>query len=533
MGLIKCIECGQLVSENAECCPNCGCPIEARHSHEQSVKQNVIVCPECGQEVSEHIDSCPNCGCPFEARPLQEQMPKQSTSCVCPECGKLIPESAESCPNCGCPVQTTVTEPTQAKVEKSKEQEFREKTSAEPAIMKDQGYGNNKHNTTMMTNNTQSSNRKGIVAVSIGVIIVVVGVLIALVYTFKNKPTDNYASQDLKTFGLKGYVKQCTLNGGSIGTLQSPVVINFTKDGMLENVTPDGSMPYTANYDENGRISEMHDTYRNSSIYFTYDESNRVREERVSSWCVTKLEYTYEGNTLKSCKEETEDEQGKTVSVRTLSFSEPDEHGNWTVCDVSHETTVYSVFNNNGDMEETDKQKGSYQVTRRIIYYSPDEISAVKTERAEENGSRAEQIYRQNIGKIKAMAEDNGNMTQYALMDLDRDGSEEFFITDNDVWYTSVFTLVDGEVKLVTKDAGAIKCVYGSLLKYGIPMSTWGAVVYCALDNGNIIEGLTDEYEKFSINGVNCTQEEFESFFSKFNGKERSLEWRPLSTLIN
>ena len=335
-------------------------------------------------------------------------------------------------------------------------------------------------------------------------------------------------------FGLKGYVKQCTISGGSIGALQSPVAINFAQDGMLESVVSDG-LSYTAEYDADGRIVELHDEYRNRLVHFTFDSSNRVQKEHASSWYITDLEYTYEGNTLKSSKEETQDEQGKEVCIKTFSFKEFDEQGNWTLCEVSNETTLYKVINNEGDYEETEKQKGSYQVSRQISYYTVDEISVLETARKEGSSSSVELTYRKNVGMIKAIAESNDDvtMTQYALMDLDGDGSEEFFITDNDIWYTSVFTLVGGEVKLVTKDAGAIKCAYGRLLKYELPSSTWGAVVYCVLDNGNIIEGLTDEYEKFSINDEDCTQEEFESFFSKFNGEERSLEWKPLSTLTN
>ncbi len=49
MALIKCIECGKMFSEHAECCPECGCPIEdikrekirakAKEAHEQIMKE--------------------------------------------------------------------------------------------------------------------------------------------------------------------------------------------------------------------------------------------------------------------------------------------------------------------------------------------------------------------------------------------------------------------------------------------------------------------------------------------------------------
>ena len=53
MALIKCSECGHNVSDRAEMCPNCGCPIEKK-----------IYCEECGQELSMNDRKCPNCGCP-------------------------------------------------------------------------------------------------------------------------------------------------------------------------------------------------------------------------------------------------------------------------------------------------------------------------------------------------------------------------------------------------------------------------------------------------------------------------------------
>lgn len=55
MTLIRCSECGHSVSDKAERCPNCGCPIEKK-----------IYCEECGQVLSEMDKTCPNCGCPIE-----------------------------------------------------------------------------------------------------------------------------------------------------------------------------------------------------------------------------------------------------------------------------------------------------------------------------------------------------------------------------------------------------------------------------------------------------------------------------------
>lgn len=55
MALIKCKECGQMVSDKVEACPNCGCPIEKG-----------LVCKECGSPISVTDAICLNCGCPIK-----------------------------------------------------------------------------------------------------------------------------------------------------------------------------------------------------------------------------------------------------------------------------------------------------------------------------------------------------------------------------------------------------------------------------------------------------------------------------------
>lgn len=56
MALIKCNECGQMVSDKAEACPHCGCPVE-----------KTPVCPECGQEAGSADATCSNCGYPLQS----------------------------------------------------------------------------------------------------------------------------------------------------------------------------------------------------------------------------------------------------------------------------------------------------------------------------------------------------------------------------------------------------------------------------------------------------------------------------------
>lgn len=52
MALIKCEECGQMVSDKASTCPHCGCPVKVP-----------MVCPECGQTVDLGDSFCNHCGC--------------------------------------------------------------------------------------------------------------------------------------------------------------------------------------------------------------------------------------------------------------------------------------------------------------------------------------------------------------------------------------------------------------------------------------------------------------------------------------
>ena len=70
MALIKCTECGHEVSDKAQSCPNCGCPIE---------KSNC--CVECGQPIPEGVSVCPNCGCPTQDNHTHHiESPKKSKS---------------------------------------------------------------------------------------------------------------------------------------------------------------------------------------------------------------------------------------------------------------------------------------------------------------------------------------------------------------------------------------------------------------------------------------------------------------------
>jgi RNA polymerase subunit RPABC4/transcription elongation factor Spt4 len=94
MALIKCQECGQMISDKAHSCPHCGLP-----------QDGYMYCLECGYIYSIDLLECPNCGNPRE------------NVIRCSECNKVIPSNVESCPFCGLPI---VHEPKSMIINKSR-----------------------------------------------------------------------------------------------------------------------------------------------------------------------------------------------------------------------------------------------------------------------------------------------------------------------------------------------------------------------------------------------------------------------------
>lgn len=78
MTLIKCEECGNLISNKATSCPKCGTPVT-----------NKIECSECKSLIPATSIICPECGAPLEH------------STLCPECNTYISDSAKVCSHCG------------------------------------------------------------------------------------------------------------------------------------------------------------------------------------------------------------------------------------------------------------------------------------------------------------------------------------------------------------------------------------------------------------------------------------------------
>ena len=75
MALVTCSECGKEFSEHAECCPNCGCPVDV--IREQIELANIKKEPET-IEFAKHF-KCEKCGC-------TEFNPMIATTCVIAQC---------------------------------------------------------------------------------------------------------------------------------------------------------------------------------------------------------------------------------------------------------------------------------------------------------------------------------------------------------------------------------------------------------------------------------------------------------------
>ena len=88
---ISCYECGEDFPQNANACPNCGCPndyelkVESEEGYEEHSEESneindqireefFISCYECGEDFPQNANACPNCGCPKgEVRTLQRE----------------------------------------------------------------------------------------------------------------------------------------------------------------------------------------------------------------------------------------------------------------------------------------------------------------------------------------------------------------------------------------------------------------------------------------------------------------------------
>lgn len=77
MALIKCNNCGGMVSDKATVCPHCG--NDPHKTTDDTIANNtkdnnpkLSVCPYCGATVSKRATTCPKCGGTITSTPTQQ-----------------------------------------------------------------------------------------------------------------------------------------------------------------------------------------------------------------------------------------------------------------------------------------------------------------------------------------------------------------------------------------------------------------------------------------------------------------------------
>ena len=113
--LIKCEECGQVVSDRAQSCPHCGAPVPLSNDRPSGIvvseddhRTESIVCPQCGTGYGIIEAKCPKCGYEniviekvFDTRMGVQVSNKRPAKRKCPDCGYEYDLLADHCPKCG------------------------------------------------------------------------------------------------------------------------------------------------------------------------------------------------------------------------------------------------------------------------------------------------------------------------------------------------------------------------------------------------------------------------------------------------
>lgn len=95
---VYCSSCGEVISKNAEICPECGAHTTVYEQKSRSVRgADEVYCFNCSAVVKKDAESCRSCGVRLaksEVRPTADEM-------YCFSCGTIISRKAEVCPKCG------------------------------------------------------------------------------------------------------------------------------------------------------------------------------------------------------------------------------------------------------------------------------------------------------------------------------------------------------------------------------------------------------------------------------------------------
>ncbi len=99
-GEIYCSSCGEIISKDAEICPECGVKVNVSEAAtaRQPLRSDEMYCFNCSTVVKKNAEACLSCGVRLakspEARPAAHEM-------YCASCGTIISRNAEVCPKCG------------------------------------------------------------------------------------------------------------------------------------------------------------------------------------------------------------------------------------------------------------------------------------------------------------------------------------------------------------------------------------------------------------------------------------------------
>ena len=497
-------------------------------------------------------------------QPQKETTEKEVGQRVCPNCGEKLREGASFCVGCGMPIQQNVES-----IPKQDVQSDDSKSNATIGSTQETNRSNPPQESYVIREQPQKNKTLKVFIRALTAVIASIALLYvclagyalfkSLFSTSKGEEASlveakNYISPDLKLFDLQGDVKECW-QSSSLGIMDE-LTLSFDTKGKLtsiknrrsyrDDIEGDG-VYYGLARDNEGRIVQFHQV----GVFDLGDEINiRYNEDGVIAkvngiYIIDPFEitYNYENGKLMNAITEAYYEDGDHLKITyTFAFENMDKYGNWLTC--KRYSKISSYNEDTGKIYE--ESQDEMTITRKITYYSQssDEQNSIDTEyessikqKDTDAKSDMESFYRMNFPQIKELLGEYRikNKTQYALKDLDGDGNDEFFITDADIWHTSVFTVENGDIKAVTSSEGLINSVFGQLLIYGVPGSSWGCVVYCLFADGDIIKGETGttmDGDKFYLNDKECSKEEFEQFFSQYKGKEEFLEWKPLSSLI-
>ena len=162
-------------------------------------------------------------------------------------------------------------------------------------------------------------------------------------------------------------------------------------------------------------------------------------------------------------------------------------------------------------------------------------IVNLNNEKSKQNTSNKydENFYLENMPKMQKMIGiPEKGINYYALLDLNKDGNNEFFLTDKEKFTIYAFTVIDNKIICIgrgwwSKDS----TINGKLFSYLVfkkDKKDWEVLCFTAIDNNEIIKCFSNESDLCSIGDKICTYDEFNRYLSKYEGEKRAFKWETL-----